>query len=115
MVFGGKPIVCGDESLPPYPPHLHPDTYSRTKALAEQGVLNANMAPLHRRATTSQCGGTGHLRTCVIRPAGKNCLLVYGKYARLAQLQSQHRQEAPVRASVHPALCVLNAGYRHWG
>ena len=64
VVFGGQPIVCGDETLPYYPPHRHPDTYSRTKALAEQAVLAANGCPL--------AGGKGGcLRTCAIRPAGE--------------------------------------------
>jgi nucleoside-diphosphate-sugar epimerase len=39
VVFGGKEIVDGDESLPYFPLHLHHDHYSRTKAIAEQLVL----------------------------------------------------------------------------
>lgn len=61
-MFGGQPIEGGDESLPAFPLHRHPDTYSRTKALAEQVVLAANLTPLP---------AGGHLRTCVVRPAGK--------------------------------------------
>ncbi|XP_053126411.1 short-chain dehydrogenase/reductase family 42E member 1 isoform X2 [Hemicordylus capensis] len=58
VVFGGQVIENGDESLPYLPLHLHPDHYSRTKAVAEMKVLEAN--------------GTlpGALRTCALRPAG---------------------------------------------
>ncbi|GAB4820511.1 hypothetical protein N2152v2_007557 [Parachlorella kessleri] len=62
-VFGGQAIACGDETLPLFPAHRHPDSYSRTKTLAEQVVLGANSRPLAAPAS-------GCLRTCAIRPAG---------------------------------------------
>lgn len=62
VVFGGQVIRNGDESLPYLPLHLHPDHYSRTKAIAEKKVLEANGLPFKR--------GNGVLRTCVLRPAG---------------------------------------------
>ncbi|XP_034975237.2 short-chain dehydrogenase/reductase family 42E member 1 isoform X2 [Zootoca vivipara] len=61
VVFGGQVIENGDESLPYLPLHLHPDHYSRTKALAEMKVLEANGSSLE--------GGRGLLRTCALRPA----------------------------------------------
>ncbi|KAL4432851.1 hypothetical protein ABPG77_008177 [Micractinium sp. CCAP 211/92] len=63
VVYGGQRIENGDESLPYFPLHRHPDAYSRTKAVAEQLVLAANMSPL-----PGQPGQ--HLRTCALRPAG---------------------------------------------
>lgn len=62
VVFGGQVIENGNESLPYLPLHLHPDHYSRTKALAEMKVLEANGTVLK--------GGQGVLRTCALRPAG---------------------------------------------
>lgn len=62
VVFGGQVIENGDESLPYLPLHLHPDHYSRTKALAEMKVLEANGMVLGQ--------GPGVLRTCALRPAG---------------------------------------------
>ncbi|KAJ7311864.1 hypothetical protein JRQ81_006179 [Phrynocephalus forsythii] len=62
VVFGGQVIENGDESLPYLPLHLHPDHYSRTKALAEMKVLEANGTVLER--------AQGVLRTCALRPAG---------------------------------------------
>ncbi|KAJ6657180.1 hypothetical protein lerEdw1_002769 [Lerista edwardsae] len=62
VVFGGQVIENGDESLPYLPLHLHPDHYSRTKAVAEMKVLEANGTDLG--------GGKGVLRTCALRPAG---------------------------------------------
>ncbi|KAL7978966.1 hypothetical protein Chor_001269 [Crotalus horridus] len=62
VVFGGQVIENGDESWPYLPLHLHPDHYSRTKALAEMKVLKANGTVLR--------DGQGILRTCAIRPAG---------------------------------------------
>ncbi|XP_070808982.1 short-chain dehydrogenase/reductase family 42E member 1 [Pituophis catenifer annectens] len=62
VVFGGQVIENGDESWPYLPLHLHPDHYSRTKALAEMKVLEANGTVLR--------DGQGVLRTCAIRPAG---------------------------------------------
>lgn len=62
VVFGGQVIENGDESLPYLPLHLHPDHYSRTKAVAEMKVLEANGTDLG--------GGKGVLRSCALRPAG---------------------------------------------
>ncbi|XP_043120384.1 short-chain dehydrogenase/reductase family 42E member 1 isoform X2 [Puntigrus tetrazona] len=62
VVFGGQEIKGGDESLPYFPLHLHPDHYSRTKSVAEMRVLKANGSPLK--------DNTGVLRTCSLRPAG---------------------------------------------
>lgn len=62
VVFGGQVIENGNESLPYLPLHLHPDHYSRTKALAEMKVLEAN-------GTFSE-DSQGVLRTCALRPAG---------------------------------------------
>lgn len=62
VVFGGQVIENGDESLPYLPLHLHPDHYSRTKALAEMAVLKANGTVLK--------DGSGVFRSCALRPAG---------------------------------------------
>lgn len=62
VVFGGQVIENGDERLPYLPLHLHPDHYSRTKALAEMAVLKANGAVLK--------DGSGVFRSCALRPAG---------------------------------------------
>uniref|UniRef100_A0A8D2LDW1 Short chain dehydrogenase/reductase family 42E, member 1 n=2 Tax=Varanus komodoensis TaxID=61221 RepID=A0A8D2LDW1_VARKO len=62
VVFGGQVVENGDESLPYLPLHLHPDHYSRTKALAEMKVLEADGMILGN--------GQGTLRTCALRPAG---------------------------------------------
>ncbi|NWJ10129.1 D42E1 reductase, partial [Crypturellus undulatus] len=62
VIFGGQIIENGNESLPYLPLHLHPDHYSRTKALAEMKVLEANGTELRN--------GKGVLRTCALRPAG---------------------------------------------
>ena len=56
VVFGGKAILNGDESLPYFPLHRHVDHYSRTKSIAEQLVLASN--------------GRGDLQTCALRLAG---------------------------------------------
>ena len=56
VVFGGNPILGGDESLPYFPLHRHVDHYSRTKSIAEQLVLTSN--------------GRGNLQTCALRLAG---------------------------------------------
>ncbi|KAL4458042.1 hypothetical protein ABPG75_012907 [Micractinium tetrahymenae] len=63
VVYGGQRIENGDESLPYFPLHRHPDAYSRTKAVVEQLVLAANMTPLPGRPGR-------YLRTCALRPAG---------------------------------------------
>ena len=70
-VFGNKPIVAGDETLPLFPPSLHVDEYSTTKALAERAVLQANCETL---------------ATCAVRPAA-----IYGPgearhFPRIARL-----------------------------
>lgn len=62
VVFGGQVIENGDERLPYLPLHLHPDHYSRTKALAEMAVLKANGTVLG--------GASGVFRSCALRPAG---------------------------------------------
>lgn len=62
VVFGGQVIENGDESLPYLPLHLHPDHYSRTKAVAEMAVLKANGTVLK--------DGSGVFRSCALRPAG---------------------------------------------
>ncbi|THU89237.1 hypothetical protein K435DRAFT_678424 [Dendrothele bispora CBS 962.96] len=54
VVFAGRPIVNGDESIP-YP-EKHMEAYTESKAIAEQEVLAAN--------------GRGGLRTVSIRPPG---------------------------------------------
>ncbi|XP_063171143.1 putative short-chain dehydrogenase/reductase family 42E member 2 [Candoia aspera] len=61
IVFGGIPIEDGDESLPYFPLEKHPDSYSRTKSVAEQMVLAANGHSLK---------GGGTLRTCALRFPG---------------------------------------------
>ncbi|KAL4658973.1 putative short-chain dehydrogenase/reductase family 42E member 2 [Arapaima gigas] len=67
--FVGLPIEDGDEdSAPRVPFELHVDHYSRTKAIAEQMVLEANGRPLK---------GGGILHTCVLRPSG-----IYGPEER---------------------------------
>lgn len=42
VVFGGKEIVNGNESLPYYPLDDHVDPYGRSKSIAEQLVLKSN-------------------------------------------------------------------------
>ncbi|XP_019105290.2 uncharacterized protein LOC104900838 isoform X2 [Beta vulgaris subsp. vulgaris] len=61
VVFGGKKIVNGDESLPYLPLDDHRDPYSRSKAIAEQLVLNYNGRPLRVNG--------GCLYSCAVRPA----------------------------------------------
>lgn len=46
VCFGGQSITAGDESLPYFPLHKHVDQYSKTKAMAEMLVLQANATPL---------------------------------------------------------------------
>lgn len=46
VVFGGKEIVNGDESLPYFPIDDHVDSYGRCKSIAEQLVLKSNGRPL---------------------------------------------------------------------
>ena len=42
MVFGGKPIINGDEFTPYFPINEYCDQYSPSKSLAEQLVIQAN-------------------------------------------------------------------------
>lgn len=61
VVFGGQPILAGDESMPYFPLDRHCDAYSRSKAEAEQAVL---------RADGTRLPGGGTLRCTALRPAG---------------------------------------------
>ena len=45
VVFGGKPIVNGNEALPYFPIEDHVDAYGRSKSVAEQLVLKSNGRP----------------------------------------------------------------------
>ncbi len=58
-IYGGKPLVDIDESLP-YPAE-HPNMYCRSKCLAEKLVLEAN--------NTKMPGYGAIFTTCVLRPA----------------------------------------------
>ncbi|KAM5137874.1 short-chain dehydrogenase/reductase family 42E member 1 [Mantella aurantiaca] len=62
VVFGGQTIRNGNESMEYLPLHRHADNYSRTKAIAEKKVLQANGQELANKG--------GHLRTCALRSAG---------------------------------------------
>lgn len=46
VVFGGKEIVNGNETLPYLPMDDHVDPYGRGKSIAEQLVLKSNGRPL---------------------------------------------------------------------
>ncbi|GMP44394.1 hypothetical protein CsSME_00013342 [Camellia sinensis var. sinensis] len=61
VVFGGKEIVNGNETLPYFPLDDYVDPYSRSKCIAEQLVLKSNGRPLKKK--------NGNLYTCAIRPA----------------------------------------------
>lgn len=63
VVFGGKEIVNGNESLPYFPMDGHIDPYGRSKSVAEQLVLKSNSRPLKKK--NGKC-----LYTCAVRPAG---------------------------------------------
>ncbi|KAL2895273.1 Short-chain dehydrogenase/reductase family 42E member 1 [Bienertia sinuspersici] len=65
VVFGGKEIVNGDETLPYLPLDNHTDPYSRSKAVAEHLVLNYNGRNFRENG--------GCLYSCAVRPAA-----VYG-------------------------------------
>lgn len=65
VVYGGREIINGDESLPYFPLDKHTDQYGPTKALAEQLVLKANGRRLKN-------GGV--FKTAAIRPAA-----IYGE------------------------------------
>ncbi|XP_050229446.1 uncharacterized protein LOC126678592 [Mercurialis annua] len=62
VVFGGKEIVNGNESLPYFPIDDHVDSYGRSKSIAEQLVLKYNGRPLKKN-------NGKRLYTCAIRPA----------------------------------------------
>ncbi|XP_002510725.2 short-chain dehydrogenase/reductase family 42E member 1 isoform X2 [Ricinus communis] len=62
VVFGGKQIVNGNESLPYFPTDDHVDSYGRSKSIAEQLVLKYNGRPLKKN-------NGKRLYTCAIRPA----------------------------------------------
>ncbi|CAO2817464.1 unnamed protein product [Amaranthus hypochondriacus] len=62
VVFAGKEIINGDETMPYLPLEDHIDPYGRSKSLAEQLVLKYNGRPFREK--------NGHLYTCAIRPAG---------------------------------------------
>ncbi|PKA56556.1 3beta-hydroxysteroid-dehydrogenase/decarboxylase isoform 1 [Apostasia shenzhenica] len=62
VVFGGKEIRSGNESLQYYPIDEHVDPYGRSKSIAEQLVLKSNGRPAKKRSGV-------HLYTCAIRPA----------------------------------------------
>lgn len=46
VVYGGKQIVNGNETLPYLPMDNHVDPYGRSKSIAEQLVLKSNGRPL---------------------------------------------------------------------
>ncbi|KAJ6708577.1 SHORT-CHAIN DEHYDROGENASE/REDUCTASE FAMILY 42E MEMBER 1 [Salix koriyanagi] len=62
VVFGGKEIVNGNESLPFFPVDDHVDPYGRSKSIAEWLVLKHNARPFKKN--NGKC-----LFTCAIRPA----------------------------------------------
>ncbi|KAL5557670.1 hypothetical protein UlMin_033881 [Ulmus minor] len=62
VVFGGKEIVNGNETLPYFPLDDHVDPYGRSKSIAEQLVLKNNGRPLKKK--NGKC-----LYTCAVRPA----------------------------------------------
>uniref|UniRef100_A0A5B7BIM9 3-beta hydroxysteroid dehydrogenase/isomerase domain-containing protein n=1 Tax=Davidia involucrata TaxID=16924 RepID=A0A5B7BIM9_DAVIN len=61
VVFGGKEIINGNETLPYFPLDDHVDPYGRSKSIAEQLVLKSNGRPLKKNG---KC-----LYTCAVRPA----------------------------------------------
>ncbi|KAL8586859.1 hypothetical protein ACOMHN_052735 [Nucella lapillus] len=65
VVYGGREIVNGDESLPYLAEDQFTDHYSKTKMLAEKKVMGANGSRTE--------DGTATLRCCALRLAG-----VYG-------------------------------------
>lgn len=62
VVFGGKEIVNGNESLPYFPLDEHVDPYGQSKSVAEQLVLKSNGRPSKKKSDI-------RLYTCAIRPA----------------------------------------------
>lgn len=63
VLYAGRPIIKGDESVP-YP-EKYSMAYAETKAIAEQAVLS-----VHSRRHTDRGKGYSSLRTCSIRPCG---------------------------------------------
>ncbi|KAK4753380.1 hypothetical protein SAY87_022178 [Trapa incisa] len=61
VIFGGKEIVNGNESLPYFPIDEHVDSYARSKSIVEQLVLKSNGRPLKKKGK--------RLYTCAVRPA----------------------------------------------
>ncbi|KAI9073693.1 hypothetical protein K1719_044357 [Acacia pycnantha] len=61
VVFGGKEIINGNETLPYFPIDDHADPYGRSKSIAEQLVLKNNGRPFKN--------GNGNFYTCAVRPA----------------------------------------------
>ncbi|XP_028784533.1 short-chain dehydrogenase/reductase family 42E member 1 [Neltuma alba] len=61
VVFGGKEIINGNETLPYFPIDDHVDPYGRSKSIAEQLVLKNNGRPFRN--------GNGSFYTCAVRPA----------------------------------------------
>ncbi|KAL3505517.1 hypothetical protein ACH5RR_035358 [Cinchona calisaya] len=64
VVFGGKQIVNGNETLPYFPMDDHVDPYGRSKAFAEQLLLKSNGRPFKSKHKNAKC-----LYTCAVRPA----------------------------------------------
>ncbi|XP_059636403.1 uncharacterized protein LOC132278593 [Cornus florida] len=62
VVFGGKEIINGNETLPYFPLDDHVDPYGRSKSIAEQLVLKNNGRPFKKK--NGKC-----LYTCAVRPA----------------------------------------------
>ncbi|EXB56270.1 Short-chain dehydrogenase/reductase family 42E member 1 [Morus notabilis] len=62
VVFGGKEIVNGNETLPYFSIDEHVDPYGRSKSIAEQLVLKSNGRPFKKK--NGKC-----LYTCAVRPA----------------------------------------------
>ncbi|XP_010686662.2 uncharacterized protein LOC104900829 [Beta vulgaris subsp. vulgaris] len=62
VVFGGKEIVNGDETMSYLPLDDHVDPYGRSKSIAEQLVLKYNGRPFREK-------NGEHLYTCAVRPA----------------------------------------------
>jgi len=73
VVFGGKNILNGDESLDYYPVSLHTDQYSATKSMAEALVLSYNgrkhLGTSSSSSSSSSNAHIKHLMTASIRPA----------------------------------------------
>ncbi|KJE91765.1 hypothetical protein CAOG_002855 [Capsaspora owczarzaki ATCC 30864] len=68
VIFCGKPIINGDETLPYCDLALHTDNYSRTKSIAEKRVLEVNGSPFEESSAPAV------LKTCALRAAG-----IYGE------------------------------------